>query len=142
MLMMAYETWMAYGVWIAAAGVVVMGAAWTVLLWRAVRAIRAVGHLEARVAGLTEALALLTDTTETGFRSIGEQLVAPAPTVSARPARRAPARTRRTTTSRVVRAARGGQSVPEIAAAEHVSEGEVRLRQYLANAAVGKTKGE
>ena len=85
------------------------------------------------MARLTEALALLTDTTETGFRSLTEQIVSrhrsPAP--GARRAEQAI----RTTTSRVVRASKQGQTAIEIAAAEQVSEGEVRLRLNLAQAA-------
>jgi hypothetical protein len=123
---------MAYAGGVAAIAVLAVG--WSVLLWRATRALGRQAALEERVARLTEALTLLTDTTEAGFRTVSEQLAAirePAVT----PVRKPAAAPRRTTTGRVVRAARRGQSVTEIAAAEQVSEGEVRLRLHLADAA-------
>jgi hypothetical protein len=121
-------------VWTAAGAGLVIGAAWVLVLWKAVRAMRAMAGLEARVARLTEAITLLADTTESGFRTVSEQLSAQAS------AQRAPAevRSRRTTTSRVTRAARLGVPVGEIAAAEQVSEGEVQLRLHMANAAGSK----
>ena len=60
--------------WAIAAGGV-LGAAWVFVLWRAVGLLRSLAGLEDRVARLTDALALLADTTETGFRSLTEQLV-------------------------------------------------------------------
>jgi hypothetical protein len=101
------------------------------LLVRVSRALSALGGLEGRVSRLAEAMALLTDTAETGFRTLTEQAAAaPVPSV----ARRAP-RASRTSTGRVVRAAGRGKTVAEIAASEEVSEGEVRLRLSLADAA-------
>lgn len=123
------------GIYILAGLALAIAAAWSVLLWRATRALRAQAALEERVTRLTEALALLTDTTETGFRALSDQIaaleIAPAKT-SRKPAAAAP---RPTTTGRVVRAARRGRSASEIAASEDVSEGEVRLRLHLAEAA-------
>jgi hypothetical protein len=120
--------------WIAAGAAVVVGSAWVLMLWKAVRAMRTMAGLEARVARLTEAITLLAETSESGFRTVGEQLSAQA---SVQPAP-AEARARRTTTSRVTRAARLGVTVGEIAAAEQVSEGEVQLRLHMANAAGSK----
>jgi hypothetical protein len=100
------------------------------LLVRVARALSSLAHLDGRVSRLTEAMALLTDTAESGFRTLGERTaVAPVPAIS----RRAP-RTPRTSTGRVARAASRGKSVAEIAASEEVSEGEVRLRLSLADA--------
>jgi len=118
--------------WAVAAGGV-LGAAWVIVLWKAVGLLRSLAGLEDRVARLTEEIALLADTTETGFRSLTEQMVpvAAAPAPGPRRAEQAI----RTTTGRVVRASKQGQTAVEIAAAEQVSEGEVRLRLNLAQAA-------
>jgi hypothetical protein len=122
--------------WMAAGAGFVVGTVWVLLLWRAVRAMRALGGLEARVARLTEAISLLAETTESGFRTVTGQLAVPA----AAPA--APARPRQTTTGRVTRASRRGLPAAEIAAAERVSEGEVQLRLHMAKAAAArKTTG-
>jgi len=118
--------------WAVAAGGV-LGAAWVIVLWKAVGLLRSLAGLEDRVARLTDALALLADTTETGFRSLTEQMV-PVAAASAPGPRRAE-QAIRTTTGRVVRASKQGQTAVEIAAAEQVSEGEVRLRLNLAQAA-------
>jgi hypothetical protein len=127
--------------WLWAVGVgalaVVVGSAWVFVLWRAVGLLRSLSGLEDRVARLTEALALLTDTTETGFRSLTEQMVPV--TVSPAPGARRAEPAIRTTTSRVVRASKQGQTAIEIAAAEQVSEGEVRLRLNLAQAATARS---
>jgi len=129
--------------WLWAVGVgtlaVVVGSAWVFVLWRAVGLLRSLSGLEDRVARLTEALALLTDTTETGFRSLTEQIVLPV-TVSPAPGARRAEQAIRTTTSRVVRASKQGQTAIEIAAAEQVSEGEVRLRLNLAQAATAAAR--
>jgi hypothetical protein len=126
------NAWMWAGVTGIAASVVV-GTAWVILLWKALGLLRSLAGLEDRVARLTEALALLADTTETGFRSMTEQLVPV--TIAAAPSARKTEQPTRTTTSRVVRASKQGQTATEIAAAEQVSEGEVRLRLNLAQAA-------
>jgi hypothetical protein len=108
------------------------------LLARVARALTALAQLEGRVSRLAEATALLTDTAETGFRALTDQAQAAAPTAARRPARSL----RPTNTGRVVRAARRGKTVAEIAAAEQVSEGEVRLRLSLADAAGRSTAHE
>src|SRR5690349_3931699 len=98
---------------------VAVGAAVGFLLWRAIGLLRSLAGLEDRVARLTEALALLADTTETGFRSMTEQLV-PVTVTTAAGARKTEQAVR-TTTSRVVRASKQGQTATEIAAAQQVS---------------------
>ncbi len=90
-----------------------------------VRIIARTAHMDGRLSRLADALALLTETTESSFGVVAAQLErmsTPAP-------RRGAART---TTARVAGAARRGRSVGDIAAKEGVSEGEVRLRLHLA----------
>ena len=88
---------------------------------------RKVRSLDGRVAHLSAAMALLTDTLEGGLHDVAREVsrlatVQPAAAVSA-----AAPRNRTTTQRRVRGAAKRGQSVREIAAAEQMSEGEVRL---------------
>jgi hypothetical protein len=83
--------------------------------------------LDGRVAHLSAAMALLTDTLEGGLHDVAREVsrlatVQPAAAVSA-----AAPRNRTTTQRRVRGAAKRGQSVRDIAAAEQMSEGEVRL---------------
>ncbi len=104
-----------------------------VLLLVATRLVKALRHtveLEQRIARLQEGLNLLTDTTETGFRQVAAEVErlsglagAPVATPVTRP-----------TAARLRAATRHGRSVKEIAAAEQVSEGEVRLRLSIAEA--------
>ena len=108
---------------------------------RLVRALRHTVELEQRIARLQEGVNLLTDTTETGFRQVAAEVerlsslgsspsVAPPAPPAARP-----------TAVRLRAATRRGRTVKEIAAAEQVSEGEVRLRLSLADAgASGRTR--
>ena len=96
------------------------------LLWRVVRALEATRRIEGRLAHFGDALSLLAETSEAGFRTVaGEvgRLTQTAP----------PLVTPRATTRRVASAARRGRSVQEIAATEQMSEGEVQLRLHLAN---------
>lgn len=95
------------------------------LLWRNLNVARALQHGEARIGHLSDALALLTETSEAGFRTMAneiERLV------------EAGARTRepRANVARMAAAVRRGRPVAEVAAAEGVSEGEVSLRLHLA----------
>jgi hypothetical protein len=105
-----------------------------VILLVAVRLVRALRHtveLEQRVVRLQEGINLLTDTTETGFRQVASEigrLSAASASVAAAPVASRP------TAARLRAATRRGRSVKEIAAAEQVSEGEVRLRLSLADA--------
>lgn len=98
---------------------------------RLVRALRHTVELEGRIARMQEGLHLLTDTAETGFRQVAAEIER----LSSIDARRPPAPSApRPTAARLRAATRRGQSVKEIAVAERVSEGEVRLRLSLADA--------
>ena len=107
---------------------------------RLVRALRHTVELEQRVVRLQEGINLLTDTTETGFRQVAtevERLSAAASSSFATTTfdkRAAAPVAARPTAVRLRAAARRGRTVKEIAAAEQVSEGEVRLRLSLADA--------
>lgn len=109
---------------------------------RLVRALRHTVELESRIARLQEGLNLLTDTTETGFRQVAAEVerLSTLSRPAAPAAAPAPAATR-PTAARLRAASRRGRTVKEIAAAEQVSEGEVRLRLSLADAsAKGRTR--
>ena len=119
--------------------VLVVGAALTVLsavqawlLWRLSRMVAASARLEEKVGHLGDALSILTETSEAGFKAIAEELtrraLTPAGMGAARP---------KTPIARLKAAARRGTSIADIAAAEHMSEGEVRLRLHLAEHAPG-----
>lgn len=95
------------------------------LLWRLVRTLGVLRGFDERLTRTAQGLALLVDTAEAGFAMLGVELEKVA---ASAPAKAAP----RTTTRRVVNAARHGRSVAEIAAREGVSEGEVQLRMHLA----------
>ena len=112
--------------------VIVLGAALTLLsaaqawlLWRLSRMVAATARLEDKVGHLGDALSILTETSEAGFKAIADELTRQS--VPAAPASRA-----KTPISRLKAAARRGTSIADIAAAEHMSEGEVRLRLHLA----------
>lgn len=83
-------------------------------------------RLEGRLSRFGEALALLTDTTQSGFASIAGELERsgrrPAPTTS-----------RAATSKRIVTAVKRGRSVQQVAADEQVSESEIRLHLGLAH---------
>jgi hypothetical protein len=114
-----------------ATGIIVLVAA------RLVRALRHTVELEQRVTRLQEGINLLTDTAETGFR----QVAAEVERLSSAAASAAPAPASRPTAVRLRAATRRGRTVKDIAAAEQVSEGEVRLRLSLADAgAAGRTR--
>ena len=80
-------------------------------------------RVDARLAQLTAALALLTDTMETGFQDVVRQASRAPQEAEVRPAQRARTNAQR----RVKSAARRGRPVEQIAAAEQLSEGEVHL---------------
>ena len=97
------------------------------LLFRLSRMVAASARLEDKVGRLADALSILTETSEAGFKAIADELTrravaAPAPSPRAK-----------TPIARLRAAARKGTSIAEIAAAEHMSEGEVRLRLHLAD---------
>jgi hypothetical protein len=98
------------------------------LLWRATRALSRMTALDGRIDKFGDAINLLTDTTESAFRAVAAEM-------SRRPAA-SPAKSAAvsaTRTRRVARAVRRGDSVTQIAAAEEIAEGEVRLRLHVAN---------
>jgi hypothetical protein len=88
---------------------------------------RRLGRFDQRLAHLTDALSLLTETAEAGFRANAAEI--------GRLGERAPGERDPSldVTSRLARAVRRGRSVQQIAADEQISEGEVRLRLHLAN---------
>ena len=108
-----------------AAAVALVGFVQAALLWRLVRLGRDLRTYDARLAHLSDALSLLTETTEASFRAVALEVERLAASESSLAANRA-------STRRVAAAARRGRSVQEIAATEKVSEGEVRLRLHLA----------
>ena len=100
------------------------------LVWVHVQTQKAIERLDDRVSHLLAGVSLLTDTTEGALRDVATEItrLAALKEAVARPAAR-------TTTRRVSTAARRGRSVQDIAASEQVSEGEVRLRLQLEQAA-------
>ncbi|HEY7790152.1 MAG TPA: hypothetical protein VIC33_06555 [Vicinamibacterales bacterium] len=94
----------------------------TLLLWRVARSLGSLERFEDRLAQFGGALTLLTETTESGFRSLAIEL--------ARTGKPGLAGSRGVT-RRVVRAARQGRSPLEIAAREELAESDVRLRLHL-----------
>jgi hypothetical protein len=100
------------------------------LVWVHVQTQKAIERLDDRVSHLLAGVSLLTDTTEGALRDVATEItrLAAVRDAAARPAAR-------TTTKRVSTAARRGRSVQDIAASEQVSEGEVRLRLQLEQAA-------
>ena len=87
---------------------------------------RALDRISSRMTNLIAGVSLLTDTTETGLRDVATEIGRASTASTARP------RPRAATQRRIATAARRGQSVQEIAAAEQVSEGEVSLRLQIA----------
>jgi hypothetical protein len=96
------------------------------LLWRLSRMVAASARLEEKVGHLADALSILTETSEAGFKAIAEEMTRRAAAVPAAAASRS-----KTPIARIRAAARKGTSIADIAAAEHMSEGEVRLRLHL-----------
>ena len=112
--------------------VIVLGAALTVLsavqawlLWRLSKMVAASARLEEKVGHLGDALSILTETSEAGFKAIADELTRRA--VVSTPAARS-----KTPVARLKAAIRKGRSIADIAAAVHMSEGVVRLRLHLA----------
>jgi hypothetical protein len=97
---------------------------------------RTIERLSSRMINLLAGVSLLTDTTETGLRDVATEIgrTATASTPAPKPRQRA------ATQRRIATAARRGQSVSEIAAAEQVSEGEVNLRLQLAESGTRRKK--
>jgi hypothetical protein len=106
----------------------VVGIAEAAALWFVVRGLRRLDRVESRLSHLTDALTLLAETAESGFRANGLEIARIAERAVATPA------AARTATRRMASAVKKGRSVPDIAADEQVSEGEVNLRLHLAAA--------
>ncbi|HSK09649.1 MAG TPA: hypothetical protein VK911_08735 [Vicinamibacterales bacterium] len=96
------------------------------LFIRIVRTLRNRQQLEERLGHLTDALSLLTETTETGLRANALEI--------ARMAAQPPSKrlvSKGTASTRLVRARGRGRTTEQIAADERMSEGEVHLRLRL-----------
>jgi len=102
---------------------------------------RKVRNLDGRVAHLSAAMALLTDTLEGGLHDVAREVSR----LSAQPSSAVTpvvARSTRTAAQRRVKgAAKRGHSVRDIAAAEQMSEGEVRLMLQNASREVKEPGG-
>jgi hypothetical protein len=130
----------------ALAGLTLVILAQTVVTWRLSTRIRAAERLDRRLSHFAEALALLTDTTETGLANVATELEQAGRRRGSRPAatanehRSASRSTRpKATARRIATATRGGTPVGEIAAAEGMSESEVLL--HLGMSAGTRAKG-
>lgn len=110
-------------------GVMQVGAFWYVL-----RGLRRLERLETRLERLTDALSLLTETSEAGFRSAAMEIARIAERASA-PTAPPPAAE---TTRRIARAAKKGKTPAEIASDERLAEGEINLRLHLAKSAAAR----
>lgn len=107
----------------------VVGLLQLVLLWRVLRAARAWGRVEERVAHFGKVLTLLTETNETGFTAVAAEIARARDDV-------ATAAPPRATNRSVAAALRGGRSSRQVAAERDMAEGEVMLRGYLGGHAV------
>ena len=99
------------------------------LVWMHVQQQAAVERLDDRIAHLLAGVSLLTDTTEGALRDVATEITRLSANAEA-----ARLRPRPITQKRIAGAVRRGRSLQEIAAAEQISEGEVRLRLQLENA--------
>jgi predicted negative regulator of RcsB-dependent stress response len=103
------------------------------LVWRLIQALGSAARMEEKLGHFGDALSLLTETTETGFVALanelskqsGDSLLSKPKTIS---------------NARINAAARRGSSVSEIAASEQLSESEVRLRMHLSKAMAPASK--
>jgi hypothetical protein len=104
------------------------------LLWRLARSLGGVQKLDEKLGHFGDALSLLTETTESGFKAVAAELDRATARPNDGPAKAAikKAMPGTSTAARISAAARRGRTVPEIAAAEELSEGEVRLRLHMA----------
>lgn len=105
------------------------------LLWRLTRMAGTTLRLEEKLTHFADALSLLTETSEAGFRAIADEMTRRQATDGPAPARPRPS------VARLKAAAKRGTSIAEIAAAESMSEGEVRLRLHLAEQAAPTRSG-
>ena len=115
-----------------AVGVVFLVQGW--ILWRLLGAVGVVQRMDEKLAHFGDALTLLTETAEGGFRAVASELDR-AGLQAATPAGLKKPVLPKPTSARMTAAAKRGRSVEEIASTEQVSEGEVRLRLHLAKQA-------
>jgi hypothetical protein len=96
------------------------------LLGYLVRVTHGQRRADARLAQLSDALSLLTEATESGFRSVASEMarISDAGQMAA---------SKPVSVRRLATAAKRGRSTADIAAAEGLSEGEVALRLHLAS---------
>jgi hypothetical protein len=114
--------------------VVVIGQSY--LLWRLTRSLGGVQKLDEKLGHFGDAMSLLTETTESGFKAVAAELDRSTSRPHDGPAKAALKKAMpRASAARINAAARRGRSVPEIAASEELSEGEVRLRLHMAKQA-------
>jgi hypothetical protein len=110
------------------------------ILWRLLGAVSVVQRLDDKLSHFGDALTLLTETTEGGFRAVASELDRTVAQTSKAGGGAAHLGAKkvvlpRPTSARMTAAVKRGRSVEEIAATEQVSEGEVRLRLHLAKQA-------
>jgi hypothetical protein len=110
-----------------------VGVVQTAALWFAVRGLRRLDRLEARLGHLTDGLSLLTETSESGFRTTALEIGRIAERTASVSAVESG-----TTTRRIAKAVKKGRSTTEIAADERLAEGEVSLRLHLAKSAAAR----
>jgi hypothetical protein len=115
----------------AALSVVLLVQGW--ILWRLLGAVGIVPRMEEKLAHFGDALTLLTETTEGGFRAVASELDRASHSATTNGVKKPVLP--KPTSARMTAAARRGRTVEEIAATEQVSEGEVRLRLHLAKQA-------
>lgn len=103
------------------------------VLWHVARGFRRLEGIESRLGHLTDALTLLTETAESGFRSSAVEMGRIADRAST-----ASVTASETAIRRMSTALKKGRSTTDIAAEERVAEGEVSLRLHLAKAAAAR----
>ena len=111
---------------LAGAGLAFVLAQFVILLWT-LRRLRELSSIRERMSRLADGLALLTDTTESGFEALATQVQQ-----LARQSQIARPTARKSVAKRVKNAAKKGERIARIAANESLSETEVRLHLALA----------
>jgi hypothetical protein len=114
-------------------GLTVVGIVEAAALWAVFRGLRRLDRVDSRLGQLSDALLMLTETAETGFRANAAEL--------ARVVERAGESSSAASglvSRRIAGAAKKGRAVAEIAAQERVAEGEVNLRLHLAKSAASR----
>lgn len=97
------------------------------LVWRLIQALGSAARMEEKLGHFGDALSLLTETTETGFVALANEL-------SKQSGDSLLSKPKSISNARINAAARRGSSISEIAASEQLSESEVRLRMHLSKA--------